>query len=109
MSKKTNTNDVRDDDEDQAVNVSGAPWPGSQKVRRPHTITAPPPGQRVSHRTPVEIDAESGEKLDENLEKATMRAVRRSEIERTIEATESPSSRATLAHIFGVTVRRDRA
>jgi hypothetical protein len=96
-------------DDDQVVNVSGAPSPKTLRVRRPHTIAAPPPGQHVSHRTPVEIDAESGEKLDENLEKATMRAVRRQAVEQAVSATDSPSARAYLAHIFGVTVRRDRA
>ena len=108
MSKKTKANDASGD-EDQVVNVSGAPSPNTEMVLRPRTITPPPPGQHVSHRVPVEINPETGQALDENLEKATTRAVRRQAIEQAVAATDSPSSRAMLAHIFGVTVRRDRA
>ena len=39
--------DYADDYADDVLNVSGTPWPGSQMVSRPRTITAPPPGQHV--------------------------------------------------------------
>jgi hypothetical protein len=97
-------------DYEDVENTSGAPWPGSQMQARPHTSTSPRTGQRVAHRAPVEINAETGQALDENLEKATGRAVRRQAIEGKIAQEESPSTRGVLEHIFGLNLpRRDRA
>lgn len=93
---------------DTVENVSGAPWPGSQVLSRPRTITPPRPGQHVSHRRPVEIDARSGEKLDAELaEGLTLAAQRRLSIRRTVEQA-GPSDRPMLEHLFGLNLGRDR-
>ena len=87
---------------DDALNVSGADWPGSQMVSRPRTITAPPPGQHVSSRTAKMIDADSGEKLDADLERGlTAAAQRHLTIRETVDQSH-PSARPMLRHLFGL-------
>ncbi len=100
--------DTRDDfpavgEYDTLENVSGAPSPNTQIVRRPRTITPPPPGQHVSHRTARMIDATSGEKLDAELaEGLTLAAQRRLSIRRTVEGGTSVSQREYEDHVFGL-------
>lgn len=62
------------DHADDVLNVSGADWPGSQVVSRPRTIAKPRSGRALSPRTPVEIDAESGQRLGIRTERALSQA-----------------------------------
>jgi hypothetical protein len=111
MSKNRKSDNARDtfakvgDDEAEVVNTSGAHWPGAQVQARPRTITRPPPGRSLRPRTPVEIDAESGRALDENMQKATMAAVRRASIKAAVDRA-APGERKHLAFLFGLD--RDR-
>ncbi len=93
------------DDEAEVVNVSGQRSPNTEMQPRPRTITAPPPGRSLRPRTPVEIDAESGRALDENMQKATMAAVRRACIKAAVDRA-APGEREHLAFLFGID--RDR-
>lgn len=90
------------DDEVQVVNASGAPSPNTETVRRPRTITAPPPGQHLSPRTPIEINAETGQALGEMTEKATANAARHLAFRREHVDRAHPSARPMLEHIFGL-------
>lgn len=107
----TKSYDYADDYSDDVLNVSGARWPDAEMQARPRTITSPRPGQHVSHRTPVEIDAESGARLDAELAKGlTLAAERRLSVRRTVEAATSDSQRAYEDHVFGLNLPgRDRA
>jgi hypothetical protein len=89
------------DDEAEVVNTSGAHWPGSQMQARPRTITAPPPGRALSHRSPIEIDAESGQRLGTRTERALSQAAGKLSIAETIDRA-SVSERGMLRHIFGL-------
>lgn len=96
------------DDEAQVVNVSGQRWPGAEMQARPRTITALPPGQHVSHRTPVEIDADSGQRHGTRAERALSEAVGKPSIRETVDQSH-PSIRPTLEHLFGLNLPgRDR-
>jgi hypothetical protein len=53
------------DDEAQVVNVSGDPSPNTKPVPRPRTVSATPPGGPTSRRSPVEIDATTGQAFGE--------------------------------------------
>ena len=70
---------------DDAENVSAAPWRGSQMVSRPRTITLPRPGRALSPRMPVEIDAESGQRLGTRAERALSQAAGKLSIAETID------------------------
>ncbi len=95
---------------DDVENVSGAAWPGSQMVARPRTAVPLPPARPVSRRTPVEVDAESGRALDENLARSLTRAAERAALRKQIDDAH-PSERPMLEHIFGLNLpgQRDRA
>ena len=94
--------DYADDYADDVFNVSGADWPGSHMLPRPRTSTPPRPGQHVSIRRQRVIDAQSGEKLDTELEEGlSLAAQRRLSIRRTVEQA-GPSERPMLRHIFGL-------
>ena len=95
------------DDEAQVVNASGAPSPNTETVRRPRTVTAPPSGQHVSHRRPVEINAETGQRLGTRTEKALSEAVGKLSIAETVDDAH-PSERGMLEHIFGLNLPRAR-
>src|SRR5450755_3128117 len=80
-------NDARDTfpkigDHDTVENVSGAPWPGAEMLPRDREITPPPPGKHLSPRVPVEIDAETGQALGENLAKGLTAAAPPSPVRR---------------------------
>lgn len=88
-------------DEAGVVNVSGADWPGAEVVDRPRTITPPPPGRAVSRRTPIEINAETGQALGEMTERAAARAARRFALCEIVDRAH-PSEREMLRHLFGL-------
>jgi hypothetical protein len=89
------------DDEAQVVNVSGDPSPNTQAVRRPRTVSGTTPGGPTGHRTPVEINAETGQALGEMTERAAARAARRLALRETIDRVH-PSEREMLRHLFGL-------
>jgi hypothetical protein len=96
------------DDEDQVVNVSGAPSPNTEMLARPRTVTAAPPGQRVSRRTPVEINADTGQRLGTRTERALTDAVGKLSTCESVDQAH-PSIRPTLEHLFGLNLPgRDR-
>lgn len=59
--KSTSTFPKAGDDEAQVVNVSGDPSPNTQPVPRPRTVDEGNLGGPTSRRTPVEIDATTGQ------------------------------------------------
>jgi len=110
-----NNNDARDTfpavgDYDTVENVSGAPWDGALSTLRPRMITPPGPGQHVTPRTQRMIDAQSGERLDEKLERSLSVAARRHlQFGEAVDQAH-PSERPMLEHIFGLNLPgRDRA
>jgi hypothetical protein len=111
----TKNNDAHDSfptvgDYDQVEDVSGAHWDGALSTLRPRMITPPPPGQHVSPRTQRMVDAQSGEKLDEKLERSLTRAARHLSIRRETVDQSHPSARPMLEHLFGLNLPgRDRA
>jgi len=97
------------DDEAEVVNVSGQRSPNTEMQPRPRTIMPPPSGQHVSHRRPVEINAETGQRLGTRTEKALSEAVGKLSIAETVDDAH-PSERGMLEHIFGLNLPgRDRA
>ena len=95
---------------DDVENVSGAPWQGSQMVRRPRTITPPRPGRAISPRRQRMINAQSGETLDAKLERGLSAAAQRHLTIRETVDQSHPSARPMLRHIFGLNLPgRDRA
>jgi hypothetical protein len=97
-------------DYDEVENTSGGPWPGSQMQARPHTNTPPRPGQHVSHRVPVEINAETGQALDGSMATSLSVAASHLSIGREHVDRAHPWARPMLEHIFGLNLpRRDRA
>jgi hypothetical protein len=113
MKNRKSDDDARDTfekvgDDDEVENLSGAPWPGSQVVARPRTITAPPPGQRVSPRRQGVINATSGETLDADLAKGLTAAARQHmQFGEAVDRAD-PGEQPMLRHIFGLP-ERDRA
>jgi hypothetical protein len=105
----TRNYDYADDYSDNDIlNVSGAPWPGSQMVRRPRTITPSRPGQHVSQRTQTMINAESGERLGTRIERALSQVAGKLSIAESVE--QAPAGREMLRHLFGLNLPgRDRA
>ena len=81
--------------------VSGDPSPNTQAVRRPRTVSGTTPGGPTGHRTPVEINAETGQALGEMTERAAARAARRLALRETIDRVH-PSEREMLRHLFGL-------
>lgn len=112
MKNRKNNDDARDtfpkvgDDEAEVVNASGQPSPNTKRVSRGRSIT-PPPGRALPHRRQMMINAESGQRLDTHAERALSQAAGKLSIAETVD--QVPAGRETLRHIFGVTVRRDRA
>jgi hypothetical protein len=98
------------DSEADVENVSGQPSPYMQRVGRKGPTAPDLGGQNKSNRTPVEIDAESGQRLDAELAKGlTLAAERRLSVRRTVEAGTSVSQRAYEDHVFGLNLPgRDR-
>jgi hypothetical protein len=95
-------------DYDDVENVSGADWEGAEAVLRPRTITPPRPGRAMSPRTQTMINAQSGETLGTELERAAARAARRIALEKMID--QAPAGREMLRHLFGLNLPgRDRA
>lgn len=104
----TDTFDKTGDSEAEVVNTSGQPSPNMQTAPRgshPAPYVSP---RTVSHRVPVEIDAETGQRLADSTEKAlTAAAQRRISVRETVDASH-PSIR--LSHLFGLNLPgRDRA
>ncbi len=86
---------------DTVEDVSGEPWPGAEMQARPRTAVPLPPARSVSRRTPVEINAETGQALGEMTERAAARAARRLALREMVER-EHPSIRPMLEHLFGL-------
>lgn len=108
--KSTSTFPKVGDDEAQVVNVSGAPSPNTEMVRRPRTVPATTPGGPTSHRTPVEINAETGQRLGTRTERALSEAVGKLSIAESVDRVEYPREREMLRHVFGLNLPgRDRA
>jgi hypothetical protein len=117
--------DVHADGEDQVVNLSGTPGdPGMSRSEqavafdqaraghreRPGT-TPPRPGEHpsptVGHKTNVQIDAETGERLDSYVAQALAHAAHRADQDH-FAAQKDTSPGAYLRHLFGVRDRDDR-
>lgn len=92
------------DDEAQAVNVSGDPSPNTQAVRRPRTVSATTPGGPTSHRTPVEIDATTGQAYGE-----ATQARARETWAAAVGQIGDPASREHLSNLLGLDAGLDRA
>jgi len=98
------------DDEVQVVDVSGMPSPNTKPVRRPRTVSATPTDGPTSHRTPVEINAETGQRLGTCTERALSEAVGKLSIAESVDRVEYPREREMLRHVFGLNLPgRDRA
>jgi len=101
---------VGETEADDIVDVSGMPSPNTTEVRRPRTVTAPPPGQHVSHRRPVEVNAETGQRLGTRTERALSEAVGKLSIAESVDQVLYPREREMLRHVFGLNLLgRDRA
>jgi hypothetical protein len=92
------------DGEDEVQNVSGHPG----QPLTPRAVTPPRPGQdpspRVGRKTQVQISAQSGETLDQDMAKGLSRAAQhRAQVRGIIEGSKDPAG--YLGHLFGV---RDR-
>jgi hypothetical protein len=90
------------DDEAEVVNTSGTQWPGAQMRPRDRAITPPPPARALPHRSPMTIDAETGQALGDLTERAASDAARHLSIRREMVDQSHPSARPMLRHIFGI-------
>jgi hypothetical protein len=102
MSKKTSIGD-RDYGMAEVLNVSGNPGDDLRSLTPPQAQQAmPPPG----HRSPVEIDARDGRRLDSYLAQGVAHAAHREQQEHFARQRDT-SPGAYMAHLFGR--NRDRA
>jgi hypothetical protein len=92
------------DDEDQVVDVSGEPSPNTQAVPRPRTVGEGNLGGPTSHRTPVEIDATTGQAYGE-----ATQARARETWAAAIGQIGDPGSREHLSNLLGLDASGDRA
>ena len=100
---RKNNDDARSDfpkaDDSEVVDIGGQRSPNTMPVPRPRTASPALPSRQP--RQQIMINAESGERLGENMQKATMRDVRKAGIRAEI-GRATPGEQDHLGFIFGI-------